>query len=83
MIFYLKRIKTDKYQNEKGENRYKTYVLVSNYEFLESKPKDNFTPSEPDYSNKTSYTTEEVDNIPLPDDPFAEQMQIDESDLPF
>lgn len=77
------RIKTDKYQNEKGENRYRTYVLVSNYEFLESKPKDNFTPSEPDYLNKTNYTTEEIDNIPLPDDPFSEQMQVEESNLPF
>lgn len=77
------QMKTDKYQNEKGENRYKTYVLVRGIKFLESKPKDNYEPTEPDYLDKTSYTKEEVDNIPLPNDPFAEQMQIDESQLPF
>ena len=74
-------IKTDKYQNAEGENRYRTYVLVKGFEFLESKPKDNFVPQEPD---KTSYTKEEIDNIPLPDDPFTEeQMTITEDNLPF
>lgn len=78
------RIKTDKYQNDKGENRYRTYVLVSNFEFLESKPKDNYVPSEPDYLEKTDYTKDDIDDIPLPDDPFqTSQMQIEESDLPF
>lgn len=76
-------IKTDKYQNERGENRYKTYVLVKSIEFLESKPKDNYEPKEPDYTNKTNYTTEEIDNIPLENDPFQEQLQIDESQLPW
>ena len=74
-------IKTDKYQNAEGENRYRTYVLVKGFEFLESKPKDNFVPQEPD---KTSYTKEEIDNIPLPDDPFTEeQMTITDDMLPF
>lgn len=76
-------IKVDKYQNAEGENRYKTYVLVRGFEFLESKPKDNYTPSEPDYLDKTGYTKEEIDDIPLPDDPFAEQMTITDADLPF
>ena len=76
-------IKVDKYQNEKGENRYRTYVLVRGFEFLESKPKDNYEPSEPDYLNKTNYTKEEIDDIPLPNDPFAEQMTIPDSELPF
>ena len=76
-------IKVDKYQNENGENRYRTYVLVRGFEFLESKPKDNYEPSEPDYLNKTNYTKEEIDDMPLPNDPFAEQMTITENDLPF
>lgn len=76
-------IKVDKYQNEKGENRYRTYVLVRGFEFLESKPKDNYEPTEPDYLNKTNYTKEEIDDIPLPNDPFAEQMTIPDSELPF
>ena len=74
-------IKTDKYQNAEGENRYRTYVLVKGFEFLESKPKDNFVPTEPE---KTSYTKEEIDEIPLPDDPFQEeQMTITDDMLPF
>lgn len=76
------RIKTDKYQNEKGENRYRTYVLVSNFEFLESKQKDNYEPSEPDYL-KNSYTTEDIDNMQVENDPFAEQLTIPDSELPF
>lgn len=75
------RIKTDKYQNEKGENRYRTYVLVSNFEFLESKPKDNYVPSEPD-NLKNSYTIEDIDNMQVENDPFS-GVQINESDLPF
>lgn len=71
-------IKTDKYQNSEGENRYRTYVLVKGFEFLESKPKDNFVPQEP---NKTSYTKEEIDDIPLPNDPFTEEQMT--YDLPF
>lgn len=74
-------VKTDKYQNAEGENRYRTYVLVKGFEFLESKPKDNFVPTETD---KTSYTTEDIDNISLPDNPFAEeQMAITDDMLPF
>lgn len=32
--------RVDKYQNEKGENRYKNYILVSNIQFLENKKKE-------------------------------------------
>ena len=79
-------MKTDKYQNERGENRYKTYILVRNIEFLESKPKDNYEPQEPDYVNKTSYTKEEVDNVPIENDPFeafGDSIEVNDSDLPF
>ncbi len=78
------RLKVDKYQNEKGENKYKTYVRVETYEFLESKPKDTFVPQEPE-SNKVNYTAEEIDSTPLPNDPFEnqEQFSFNENDLPF
>lgn len=72
-------LKVDKYQNEQGENRYKTYVLVQGFEFLESKPKDNFTPSEPEYTQ----TPKQEEN---PSDPFAafgESEEIPDSELPF
>ena len=78
------KVKTDKYQNENGENRYRTYILVHNFEFLESKSKETYTPQEPDYlqNNQTKLSTEDVDNIPLENDPFAE-VEVDDSQLPF
>lgn len=72
-------IKTDKYQNDKGENRYKTYVLVRGFEFLESKPKENYTPNEPDYINQAP-KQEEVDPFQQMADSIND---IPDSDLPF
>ena len=78
------RLKVDKYQNDKGENKYKTYVLVEGYEFLESKPKENFEPNEPDNIKAGPMTGEQVDEVPTENDPFEEQMEISDSlDLPF
>lgn len=80
------RYKVDKYQNEKGENRYKHYVRVQNFEFLNSKPKDSFVPSEPETQNGTQatqdpyadfgtqITVEELDN---------QTREISDNDLPF
>lgn len=78
------KVKTDKYQNDNGENRYRTYILVHNFVFLESKPKNNYQPQEPDYvqTNQTKLSTEDIDNIPLENDPFAE-VEINQNDLPF
>ncbi len=74
------RFRTDKYTTENGENRYKSYVLVNRFEFLESKPKDNFTPNEPDLleSITENNTTEK--------DPYAEfgkKIELQDNDLPF
>ena len=80
------RLKVDKYQNEKGENRYKTYVLVEGYEFLESKPKENFEPNEPDYVKAGPITGEQVDAISIENDPFetfGDSIEVSTDDLPF
>ena len=80
------RLKVDKYQNEKGENRYKTYVLVEGYEFLESKPKENFEPNEPDYVKAGPITGEQVDAISVENDPFetfGDSIEVSTDDLPF
>lgn len=82
------RYKIDKYQNENGDNRYKHYILVQGFEFLNSKPKDAFVPSEPDgqvvettqevdpyESMGTQITVEELDNMP--------RREITDADLPF
>lgn len=82
------RYKIDKYQNDKGENRYKHYVRVQNFEFLNSKPKDSFVPSEPDGQQSGQQATQEQD----PYAEFGEKITIEEdghttivsdNDLPF
>lgn len=80
------RLKVDKYQNEKGENRYKTYVLVEGYEFLESKPKENYEPSAPDYVKAGPMTGEQVDAMSTENDPFqafGDSIEVNDDDLPF
>lgn len=57
------RLKVDSYDGTDGNKKYKTYVLIQTFEFLESKPKDSFTPQEPDYVVKQNSET--------PEDPYA------------
>lgn len=75
-------LRIDKYQTEKGENRYKTYVLCSTIEFLGTKKEEN------------SQNNQEIEKNDVSADPFAEfaeemqredqtSMSFDESELPF
>lgn len=79
------RIQTRNYDNEEGKKVYVTEVLANHVEFIGSnsnKTNDNQTQVQ---DNKTSYTVEEIDNIPI-DDPFSnfgQKVEIDESQLPF
>ena len=69
------RIQTRNYTNSEGNKVYVTEIIVENIDFIETKKKET---TEPD---KTSYTKEEIDNIPFPEDVFAaEQMTYE---LPF
>lgn len=74
--------KTDKYETDSGENRYRSYVLVREYEFIESK-KDGFVPSEPDdLGNEEQVNdTTPVDNDPFKD--FGDSVVLTDDDLPF
>lgn len=79
------RIQTRSYDNEEGKKVYITEVLANHVEFIGSnsnKTNDNQTQVQ---DNKTSYTAEEIDNIPI-DDPFSnfgQRVEIDDSQLPF
>lgn len=79
------RIQTRSYGNEEGKKVYVTEVLANHVEFIGSnsnKTNDNQTQVQ---DNKTSYTVEEIDNIPI-DDPFSnfgQRVEIDDSQLPF
>lgn len=89
------RYKIDKYQNDKGENRYKHYVRVQNFEFLNSKPKDSFVPSEPDGQQSGQQTATQTTTEAATQDPYAEfgnqitvedldrHTVITDDDLPF
>lgn len=80
LIAVVGRVQTRNYEDINGKKVYVTEILAENIEYLESKKKES---NEPNYVNKTNYTTEEIDNIPMENDPFQQQMQIDESQLPW
>lgn len=76
LIAVFGEMRVDQWQNEQGENRYKTYVLVSNVEFLESKK------TAVDEKNDAEVLNEVVNGSdPYAD--FGQQISIDESELPF
>ena len=66
-------IRTEKYQDTEGKNRYKTYVLANNIEYLGNK--------------KTSVDEAPTEEAPVeesnPYKEFGEQIQIEDDDLPF
>lgn len=69
-------IKTDSYNDEQGNKRYRTYVLAKNVQFLDSRRVQEPLPQEPDYLiNKQ----EEKD----PFEAFGQAVEIDDNDLPF
>ena len=69
-------IKTDSYNDEQGNKRYRTYVLARNVHFLDSRRTEEPLPQEPDYLiNKQ----EEKD----PFEAFGQAVEIDDNDLPF
>ena len=78
---------TEKWQNEKGENRKSHIFTVDNFMFLDSKPKDNHEPQVPDYLDKTD--AEIVRDVVTEQDPFAQfgtengTGVVPESELPF
>lgn len=78
LIAVAGEIRVDQWQNEQGENRYKTYVLVSNVEYLSSKPKEEQTVEKTD-----SEILKDVMEEKNPFEEFGQQIQIDDSDLPF
>ena len=79
--------RVEKYQNDRGENRYSHYILIKEFKFLETKPKEEHTPEEPDYlKNQTSITDEQIDDMPIQNDPFGvfdSSFEVKDDDLPF
>ncbi len=77
------RIQTRNYDDNEGKKVYVTEVLANHIEFIgNNNLKQN---EESNQNNKTSYTAEEIDNIPEEDQyaNFGEKIEVDESQLPF
>ena len=77
------RYKIDKYQNDKGENRYKHYIRVESFQFLNNKTKDNFVPSEPDGQQSEQQNGQQTTQEQDPYAEFGEKITVDDNDLPF
>ena len=80
-------IQTGSYTKDDGTTVYTTDVIVDGLEFIGNKY-DKQTEKNEEISvnvNKNRYTAEEVDSVEIPNDPFAEeeQMEINDMDLPF
>lgn len=65
-------LRVEQYQDKEGNNRYKTYVLTSNIEYLSSKPKENESNTNDTDGFENIRATFKSDEITLTDD-----------DLPF
>ena len=75
------QIKIQSWDDDNGKKRYKTYVLVRNMEFLESKKSEVPLPEEPDYlkspQNDVDPYVEMAKQVSIDDYP------VDSDDLPF
>ena len=65
-------IKTDSYEDEQGNKKYRTYVLARRVMFLDTKRSEEPLPQEPDYVIRKEET-----------DPFASVEEFDDDELPF
>jgi single-strand DNA-binding protein len=73
------RLQTRTYQNKEGKNVKVSEIVVENIDFVETKKKEQ-------KELVGSVKTEQIDAVPIPNDPFEEQMKIEddfESSLPF
>ena len=79
------RIQTRNYDGDDGKKVYVTEVVANNISYLESKKDDSNNMSSLENSIPSgSVKTEEVDNFPMENDPFANnQTTISDNDLPF
>lgn len=65
-------IKTDSYEDEQGNKKYRTYVLARRVMFLDSKRAEEPLPQEPDYIREKEEQ-----------DPFQQMAEINNEDVPW
>lgn len=65
-------IKTDSYEDEQGNKKYRTYVLAKRIMFLDTKRAEEPLPQEPDYITKKEEQ-----------DPFQQMAEVNDLDVPW
>lgn len=76
-------IKSDSYENEKGEKRYRTYVLANRIQFLDTKKSQEPLPEEPDYlRNGQQNDTQSTTQVPQAD-PYEKMHNQVEADFSY
>lgn len=85
MVAVEGRIKNDNYEDEQGNKKYRTYVLVSRVIFLKD-PNKAPLPTEPDYVKNQSSAENFANSLQTSADPyeaFGQEFELSEDQLPF
>lgn len=78
------RIQTRNYDGDDGKKVYVTEVVANNISYLESKKDETNNMNSLENSIPSgSVKAEDIDNLPMENDPFASEVTISDSDLPF
>ena len=80
------RIQVSKYQDQSGQNRYRTEVVANNVQFLDTKASREQRVENNSVNPYNLGEQKEVNLNDIPDDPFkdfGDKIEIDDSDLPF
>lgn len=71
-------LRVEQYQDSNGDNRYKTYVLASNIEYLDNKKKESENSEE---ISKSSVNGTEEKEDPFAD--FGDEVELSDDDMPW
>ena len=80
------RIQVSKYQDQSGQNRYRTEVVANNVQFLDTKASREHRVENNSVNPYNLGEQKEVNLNDIPDDPFKDfgaEIKIEENDLPF
>ncbi|MGN0993436.1 MAG: single-stranded DNA-binding protein [Bacilli bacterium] len=80
------RIQVSKYQDQNGQNRYRTEVVANNVQFLDTKASREQRVENNSVNPYNLGEQKEVNLNDIPDDPFKDfgaEIKIEENDLPF
>ena len=80
------RIQVSKYQDQSGQNRYRTEVVANNVQFLYTKASREQRVENNSVNPYNLGEQKEVNLNDIPDDPFKDfgaEIKIEENDLPF